>query len=171
MMPSVYMIADLHLGHENVAKWRGFQSIEEHDQLIIDNWNKTVNPTDTVWILGDCVLGGVDNVDKLGLLNGRKKIVMGNHDTQPSERYLQHVERLYGAYSLKNYMLTHIPIHPLEFPRFAGNIHGHLHATKMDDLRYFCVSCEQVNYTPMLFHDIIDIFKQRRLLDNEVGNA
>lgn len=73
MMPSVYVIADLHLGHENVAKWRGFQSIEEHDQLIIDNWNKTVNPTDTVWILGDCVLGGVDNVDKLGLLNGRKK--------------------------------------------------------------------------------------------------
>ena len=148
-MNRVYLIADLHFGHVNVSKWRNFESVEIHDQLIIDNWNKTVNKNDTVWILGDVAMGHEDNIDNLGLLNGYKKLILGNHDTRPSEHYLRYVERVYGAHKLNNFILTHIPVHPSEFPRFKANIHGHLHNETIDDPRYFCVSVEQINYTPI----------------------
>jgi calcineurin-like phosphoesterase family protein len=158
-MNKVYIIADLHFGHDNVAKWRNFDSIDSHDALIISNWNNTVKPNDTVWILGDVAMGHEDNIDNLGLLNGYKKLVLGNHDTRPSEHYLRYVERVYGAHQLKNYVLTHIPVHPSEFPRFAGNIHGHLHNNTLDDPRYFCVSLEQINYTPILLSEVITRMK------------
>jgi predicted phosphohydrolase len=61
-------------------------------------------------------------------------------------------------------MLTHAPIHPMELEyRFTKNIHGHIHdkvVTKMldgweiPDERYFCVSCEQVDYLPKSLKDL-----------------
>jgi len=39
-MSEVLFEGDLHLGHVNMAKWRGFSSVEEHDEYIIDQWNK-----------------------------------------------------------------------------------------------------------------------------------
>jgi calcineurin-like phosphoesterase family protein len=161
MSSKVYLIADLHFGHDNIATWRGFNSIEEHDNLIIENCNKVVSSSDTLWILGDVAMGHEDNIDKLGLMNGYKKLVLGNHDTRPTEHYLRYVHRVYGAHNLKNYILTHIPVHPHEFPRFSGNIHGHLHNEKIDDPRYFCVSAEQINYTPILLTDIITKMKEQ----------
>ena len=52
-----YYISDTHLGHKNIIKLdeqsggRHFDSIEEHDNLIIENWNKTVKLSDKVYIL------------------------------------------------------------------------------------------------------------------------
>lgn len=34
-----YWIADLHLGHEKVAKIRGFDTVEEHD---LDQWSEAL---------------------------------------------------------------------------------------------------------------------------------
>ena len=154
-MNSVYLIADLHFGHANVAKWRGFDSVDEHDAHIIRRWNNIVTNADTIWILGDIAMGHESNIDKLGLLHGYKKIVLGNHDTRPSSKYLEYAERVYGAHQLKNFILTHIPVHSSEFTRFTANIHGHLHTRSIDDPRYFCVSCEQIDYTPILLSDVI----------------
>ena len=44
-----YYIADLHFGCQNKYEGRTL----EHDQLIIDNWNRIVTNADTVYILGD----------------------------------------------------------------------------------------------------------------------
>ena len=52
-MGNTFIISDLHFGHRNMAFHRGFQSVEEHDQHIIDCWNNVVTKGDTVWILGD----------------------------------------------------------------------------------------------------------------------
>jgi len=51
----VYFTSDLHLGHRNVLKLcnRPFSSIEEMDEIIIDNWNKKVHRDDTVYIMGN----------------------------------------------------------------------------------------------------------------------
>ena len=54
-----YYISDTHFGHENIIKHdanngcRQFSSIEEHDNLIIENWNRVVTPQDNIYILGD----------------------------------------------------------------------------------------------------------------------
>jgi calcineurin-like phosphoesterase family protein len=42
-MSIVRFIADLHLSHENMAKRRGFSTIEEHDEHIIEKWNSVVH--------------------------------------------------------------------------------------------------------------------------------
>ena len=64
---------------------------------------------------------------------------------------------MYGAVKYKDCVLTHIPVHPSQFPRFRLNIHGHLHLKVIADTRYINVSCEQVNYTPVLLKNIIKI--------------
>ena len=153
-MNNVYFIADLHFGDKDVTHWRGFSSMEEHDNLIISNWNKTVSNEDTVWILGDIALGDESNVDKLGLLNGKKHLILGNHDTKPSRVYLKYVEEICGAHQMDEFILTHIPVHTSQFPRWSINICGHLHGRKINDDRYFCVSVDTINYTPILFSEI-----------------
>jgi calcineurin-like phosphoesterase family protein len=50
-MSIVRFIADLHLSHENMAKRRGFSTIEEHDEHIIEKWNSVAK--DITYILGD----------------------------------------------------------------------------------------------------------------------
>ena len=46
--------SDLHLGHENVLKHRTmFDTIEEMNETLINNWNKKVHKSDDVYIVGD----------------------------------------------------------------------------------------------------------------------
>jgi calcineurin-like phosphoesterase family protein len=46
----------------------GFESVEQHDELIIGNWNRLVHKHDTVWILGDITMKKQANYAKLALL-------------------------------------------------------------------------------------------------------
>lgn len=48
-----FFTSDLHLGHRLVSEIRGFENVVDHDESIIEQWNKQVKPKDTVWILGD----------------------------------------------------------------------------------------------------------------------
>lgn len=42
-----------------------------------------------------------------------------------------------------------------------GKIHGHVHSNNIDDLRYFNVSMENIDYTPISLEEIRSIFKSR----------
>jgi len=50
-MSKVFFISDLHLGHENMAKKRGFLSADEMNEKIIHNWNSVVHKRDFETIL------------------------------------------------------------------------------------------------------------------------
>ena len=81
----LYFTSDLHFGHKNILKFgRGntYNTIEEHDQGIIDNWNKVVKKGDEVYVLGDASLSTNVNFlkEKLEKLNGNKHLIKGNHD-------------------------------------------------------------------------------------------
>lgn len=78
---AVFFTSDLHLGHEKVAELRGFDSIAAHDRHLVDVWQSTVAPDDTVWVLGDITLGNpIGELVLLSVLNGTKHLVWGNHD-------------------------------------------------------------------------------------------
>ena len=70
------------------------------------------------------------------------------------------VESVAGMVHYKGLILTHCPIHPMELDhRFNKNIHGHIHEKFVmlgDDIdpRYFCVSCEHVDYTPKTLEEL-----------------
>lgn len=80
----IYLTSDLHLGHHQPFLYepRGFKTIEEHDQQIVKNWNEVIKENDEVYCLGDIMLN--DNKNGINLwnqLNGQKRIILGNHDT------------------------------------------------------------------------------------------
>ena len=158
-MNRIFIIADTHFGHKHIinfeAEKRPFATVEEHDVELVRRWNATVAPKDTVWHLGD-VLFGRDAFATLGLLNGVKKLVMGNHDRYPTALYLEHFNQVVGAVKLRDCILTHIPVHPAQRARYKANIHGHLHSSKLDDAWYINVSAEHTDLTPILLDTIIE---------------
>jgi calcineurin-like phosphoesterase family protein len=168
-MSTVRFIADLHFGHENMAKHRGFASAAEQDEYIVAQWNKTVHKRDITYILGDVTMEKA-NYDILDRLNGMKRVVLGNHDKQEdTAKLMPHVNSVAGMVQYKGIFLTHCPIHPMELDyRVRYNIHGHIHSKLVErdfklfgitmfkrvDRRYICVSCEQVNYTPKTLKEL-----------------
>ena len=168
-MSTVRFIADLHFGHENMARHRGFASAAEQDEYIVAQWNKTVHKRDITYILGDVTMEKA-NYDILDRLNGMKRVVLGNHDKQEdTTKLMSHVNSVAGMVQYKGIFLTHCPIHPMELDyRVRYNIHGHIHSKLVErdfklfgitmfkrvDRRYICVSCEQVNYTPKTLKEL-----------------
>jgi calcineurin-like phosphoesterase family protein len=167
-MSRVFFIGDLHLGHTNMAIKRGFKDSFDHDNHVISCWNKVVNKKDVVYILGDVAMESRKYYYLLDRMNGKKKVILGNHDilTDIHEmlRYVTHVGGIV-KYSRKGYpkmFLTHCPVHPMEFDkRIQLNIHAHTHENRVLDAdgnidpRYISVSCEQVDYTPKTIEQLL----------------
>ena len=57
-MSNIYFTSDTHFSHNRgfLYEPRGFSSIEEHDETIVENWNKTIKPEDCIFLLGDTML-------------------------------------------------------------------------------------------------------------------
>lgn len=160
-MAKVRFISDLHFRHKNMAIKRGFKDEFEHDNYLIDQWNKVVHKNDLTYILGDITMESSEHYYLLDYLKGRKIVVLGNHD-KPNNilALLNYVDKIGGLikYSQKNFpktWLSHCPVHESEFNnRVKYNIHGHIHEKIIKDDRYINVCCEQIDYTPILFNDL-----------------
>lgn len=175
---NTFFISDTHFGHKGMVeflrsdgeKLRPWETIEEHDEAIIENWNKVVRPQDRVYHLGDVVINR-RCLPILFRLNGRKKLIRGNHDIFKMSDYAPYFEDLYGVYVLKDMILSHIPLHPdCVTERFRHNVHGHLHSnvvmkthhwdndshdkSREQDHRYLSVCCEHINYTPISIEEV-----------------
>jgi len=151
-MGKVFIISDLHLSHKNMAIKRGFKDETEHDNFIIEQWNKVVSKKDTVWILGDITMEKATPYPLLDKLNGYKKVVLGNHDQpQHVKELLKYVNSVCGMIKYKGFVLSHCPVHESELERYYKNIHGHVHENSLADDRYINVSCEVVNFSPVPF--------------------
>ena len=73
----IYFTSDLHFGHDKdfIYKSRGFNSIEDHDNTIIENWNNIVTEDDDIYVLGDLMLGDKEyGLNCLKRLKGKKKL-------------------------------------------------------------------------------------------------
>ncbi len=117
-MSNVYVTADTHFGHKNIASkndssWkegqRYYNSLHEMNKDLIENINKTVGQDDTLYHLGDWSFGGIENIWKL-----RKRIIcenihliLGNHDHHiennrlipiPEEERREIFDRFGGSY-------------------------------------------------------------------------
>lgn len=162
-MSVIRYISDLHLSHLNMAKRRGFETIEEHDEHIINSWNKVVGKRDVTWILGDITMEKISPYPLLNRLNGIKKVILGNHDEpQHVPELLKYVNHVCAVQYKKvkdgpNVIFSHIPIHPKELEyRFNINVHGHTHLNSIDDSRYVNVCAEMIDYKPKLLEELLN---------------
>lgn len=80
---NVWFTSDTHFGHENIIKFcqRPFANTVEMDAELIRRWNETVPPEGIVFHLGDFCHGGPAAWNRiLKQLNGKKYLILGNHD-------------------------------------------------------------------------------------------
>ena len=58
------------------------------NQVLIKNWNNTVKKEDRIFVLGDFCLSGKNKIIEIGKqLNGRKTLILGNHDSASIKTY------------------------------------------------------------------------------------
>jgi calcineurin-like phosphoesterase family protein len=73
----------MHYGHKNIIDYcdRPFRDVAEMDQALIENYCSVVRDTDTVYFLGDHVMGDRQNgLNLIKSLPGTKIALRGNHD-------------------------------------------------------------------------------------------
>lgn len=163
-MAKVFLIADTHFGHENILKFqhegkplRPFKSLTEMHVEMIDRWNSVVTSKDKVYHLGD-VAFSKSGLHLLNMLNGKKRLIRGNHDLAKTSVYLKYFQEIYGVRQINGVWLTHIPMHEdcVSSSKVKCNVHGHLHANNIDHPKYVNVCVEQINYTPVDMGEIIE---------------
>ena len=183
-VPSVtrhWVTSDSHFGHEGIIDLdafghrirRPFKDAAEMDRQLIARWNARVGPDDTIFHLGD-IAWGLDALMRVGArLSGRKKLMLGNHDTLDADVYREAgFEVVNGNYSYRTtrgewVMLSHAPVHESCLVRpgltILGNIHGHIHEREEPTPMHLNVSVERTGYEPMRLDHAIDILRRRRL--------
>lgn len=159
-MSEVFFIGDTHFGHALMLQaYPGIRpgaNVHEHDEALIERWNARVTDADIIWHLGDFALKVQESyiASVARRLKGDKRLVLGNHDNWSKCDYSRFF-KCFGAVKFqREYILTHIPVAAEQFNRFAANIHGHTHAANLADPRYWNVSCEQINCTPISFDEL-----------------
>jgi calcineurin-like phosphoesterase family protein len=169
----IYVIGDTHFAHSNILKFkrndgsplRDFKTIKEHDDFIVDCWNSVVNPNDIVYHLGDVYFGNADYAASLlSKLNGRKRLLLGNHDNGKSAILQTHFQkigmwRMFSEYSI---VLSHVPIFIGDDykGRYTHNVHGHIHYNQSPTDKHINASCEAINYTPINIEEIYERYIQ-----------
>lgn len=173
----VFFTSDLHLGHGNILTLCGrpFTSVEEMDAAIIRNWNKRVQKCDTVYILGDVLWDKRRVGEYMHALNGKKHLIVGNHDTPwarkaANQGYFEEVVP-YLETHLNGYPVTmcHYPM--LEWKgsredpphRIGYHIHGHIHNRVSDEYRPLYRQFNALNagmdvngFTPVTFEELLE---------------
>lgn len=138
-----FITSDLHFNHnrEFIYNSRGFKSIQEHDEAIIERWNSIILSHDDVWFLGDIGMGGdIDYIARqVHRLNGTIHWIRGNHDTDARWETIGELSNvvkegwaLPHKYNGQRFWLSHFPtmtapIREKPFYKSLINLCGHCH--------------------------------------------
>lgn len=81
-MGNIFLASDHHFNDINALNYRDrpFDSLDEMNHFMVDNWNKYIKSDDTVYHLGDFAVKDEDLSKFSSMLNGKILLLMGNHD-------------------------------------------------------------------------------------------
>lgn len=182
-MNKIFLTSDLHFGHDKEFVWknRGFNSIEEMNSAIVERWNAVVEPEDTVYVLGDLIMGDIANIEWLKKLNGHLEIIAGNHDSDKRlDEYCKLLNVTYHGYAdmikkgKRTFYLSHHPtiMKNGDSPGIPWNLHGHTHSKEKFCEYNHCynVNMDAHNCTPVSIEEImndINEYKQKKAKKEE----
>lgn len=158
-----WVTSDQHFYHNNVMEFEETraklgQSPDDHWMFLAREWNKKVSPGDIVYQLGDFVWKR-DGVRIIRRLNGRIRVILGNHDYFAAEYLKSGVDKIFGVKYLSNgVVLSHCPL--CLDNHWKLNIHGHLHSRGHRDAqglteRHVNVCVENTNFAPVDLDELI----------------
>jgi calcineurin-like phosphoesterase family protein len=165
-MSNIWLVSDTHINHQNILnftdysgnKVRPFSTVDEMNETMIERWNEVVKPGDKIYHLGDVFFGPKVWIEaNWSRLNGKKRLIVGNHDNIPyivEKRMFEKID-MWRMFTEFNILLTHVPVHnsTLYEHRFnkhpMQNVHGHIHTNASPAGPYRCVCVEQIDYRPI----------------------
>ena len=166
---TTWFTADTHFSHNNIIKYsnRPFASKFEMNSKLMENWNIKINQDDTVYHLGDfCFADEQEGQSILDRLNGKKHLIIGNHDKAGV--------KLKGWESVQHYkeinvdgqfiVLCHYAMRVWNKSHHsAWQLYGHSHGSLPDDPNALSidVGVDCHNYAPLNINDIRRIMKKK----------
>ena len=168
---SIYFTADNHYCHKNIIKYesRPFNSVEEMNETLIDNWNRKVKSKDEIYILGDFIFSnGLIANQLIKRLNGKKYLIKGNHDS-----FLKYKEFDTSLLEwVKDYcvikqnklpiILFHYPIARFDRQHYGAiHLYGHVHS-RPNDLNItnaYNVGVDVNGYEPISLEEVLGKLK------------
>lgn len=174
---TIFFTADTHFGHEKAIKYhsdnkkiRPWDTVDDQDTALINNWNSLVSANDLVYHIGDVYDTTVESKGWVDKLNGKKILIKGNIDTDDNSEYLNYFNEVYNNFHVvdlngQRILLSHnyTTINNLNKYNCTLNIHGHLHADCVQDPRYFCVSLERTNFYPISTGQLLLTVRENQL--------
>ncbi|MRI57174.1 metallophosphoesterase [Methylobacterium sp. DB1607] len=176
---TVWFTADTHFGHANVLALsrRPFADIRDHDEALVASWNARVGRGDEVWHLGDFALGLDETaLSRLfGRLNGRKHLIVGNHDarrtlrlpwsSQPEqmrEIVVDHRRIVLCHYALRSWRRIH---------GGAVHLYGHTHGRIPGTRNSEDAGVDAWGYAPVALPDLLMRMAGNTVLEDELRLA
>ena len=184
-LDKLFFTSDTHFFHANILTYcsRPFCDVADQTQQLISNWNSIVPKDGNVFMLGDFVhTGDISSVRNIiDRLNGKIWWILGNHCLQNrhDRQIIKDIVdgRQYDVVTLllKNdnntrIFMSHYP--HLYWPRGCYHIHGHIHSgpnsTSSEKAPFhsmrFDVGCDNNSYTPVSYHQLMEIFNKQKEL-------
>lgn len=119
-------LSDIHYGHDREFLWkpRGFNSVDEHSEFIVDNWRKHIDEDTIVFNLGDICFNDAkgNNFRMISNLPCKTQYVLwGNHCSGQNQCYKEAKETFFNDLGVTN--IPDVEIYPLPFNNmvFCGN--------------------------------------------------
>ena len=167
-----FFTSDQHFGHFNIIRLcsRPFGTVEEMDEALLSKWNAKVKADDTVYILGDLFFRAAKVEPILKALNGRKHLIVGNHDHTWMKRvvasdYFASVQTLKEV-EIDGRVLTlcHYPMLSYPQARRGYMVYGHIHNNVRDDYwpliarrsRMLNVGVDVNDFEPVTFDELVE---------------
>lgn len=170
-----FFISDTHFGHERALSFdnRPFKTVDEMFEKMRAKWNAKVTNEDDVWIIGDfSYRSNVDPSEYLKRLQGKKHLIVGNHDLEMLENKIaiSYFDTIDYQYKLiingLIYILCHYPIADWMMMHYGSyHIYGHIHSDRNDVYKFmtagdrgqhaFNAGCMINNYEPVTVDELV----------------
>jgi len=154
----IFFTSDTHFWHYNIIQYCNRPvpdgEVQEMNEIMIDNWNSRVKPSDEIYHLGDFAFCGSEKKkDIIRRLNGIKYLIRGNHDPKDNAWWITagfewvrdyYVLAVHDVYQSEEdetkFQQYHQPIVLCHFPILSWDgmvngtwhFHGHCHGS-IDD--------------------------------------
>lgn len=144
----IFITSDFHFNHNKdfIYGKRGFENVDDMNQAIINAVNNTVGADDELYILGDLMLGNLnDGLNCMKQINCKNLyIVYGNHDTDIRKQaywglpqnIVEAGDALTRNYHGLHFYFSHYPaltgnIQKESLSQMTLNVHGHTHQSNV----------------------------------------
>lgn len=171
-MSTPRFIADTHLGHRNIYKYRQvFDSTKHNDLYFIKILQEYSTKRDSMYFLGDICFDEY-YLPMIKELPGTKILIAGNHCSEyiPMKKLVDVFDETHALLKYKEFWLSHAPLHPDEL-RGKRNIHGHVHAASVPDTKYLNVSVDSefMKFLPRTLSEARDAFNTMENIGTHFG--